>query len=316
MTYPYYPLYDTRDWEDSRSLLSSEQMTAPLDDYSSETPVQQMDSLWYKPMYPTVDPEWEPYYPQLGKGAYVSHDDSYFPQQSLLTEGSNYETEAMAYSPEYAYEEPTSLSYLPYDAPQLHGAVPVTEVPAAHPSTAQYFLAPEAPLFAPWPVENAGSAAQEQWSESLWHPGPILPEPEGAVAGPLDVNDSLEGNALHQTTITSGRSVSRNDPENEHIPDAVKVSGEGQSHEEAADATEATEAFQTGRQETPYLSTEWNCDKCERGFVRIHELVRHWRRTRTHKSTLLVELSLVCMPCKKVFSREDSLRAHRRNFHI
>ena len=51
--------------------------------------------------YPTVDPEWEPYYPQLGKGAYVSHDDSYFPQQSLLTEGSNYETEAMAYSPEY-----------------------------------------------------------------------------------------------------------------------------------------------------------------------------------------------------------------------
>ena len=132
----------------------------------------------------------------------------------------------------------------------------------------------------------------------------------------MDVNDSLEGNALNQTTITSGRSVSRNDPENKDIPDAVKVSGEGQSHEEAADATEATEAFQTGRQETPYLSTEWNCDKCEKGFVRIHELVRHWRRTRAHKSTLLVELSLVCMPCKKVFSREDSLRAHRRNFHI
>ena len=138
-------------------------------------------------------------------------------------------------------------------------------------------------------------------------PKPAAAQPEGTVVGEAGTHEGFEGNTLSRTTYTSRLSARRNDTANGQSPEAVQSSGGGRTRRQAA-----MRAPKVDERQTPYLSTDWNCHDCQRGYAREYELKRHCNTTRSH-----VEASLKCDQCKNsdTFSRPDALLTHKRAFH-
>ena len=137
-------------------------------------------------------------------------------------------------------------------------------------------------------------------------PIPSAARPEGIVMGE-GTREGFEGNTLNQTTYTSRLSARGNDTANGQSLEAVRSSGGGRTRRQTT-----MRAPKVDERQTPYLSTDWNCHDCKRGYAREYELKRHCSTTRSH-----VEASLKCDLCKNsdTFSRPDALLTHKRAFH-
>ncbi|ETW79455.1 hypothetical protein HETIRDRAFT_322375 [Heterobasidion irregulare TC 32-1] len=299
MEYAHYPSYSPRDWQDAMYTDANvDPASYPL--LAVGYPAQQNMAAQYQhePMYTAVEPEWAPTSSQLQFGhamagpSYVASGDVYFPQQMLPVGGMYYQAAPIAYGPTYVQEGLTRPYRLPYIVQPNYGAVQMSRQPV--------------------PISRAlcmatGSRTGVRYAPYEQGPMPAAARSEGAVVGEAGTHEGFEGYTLSQTTNTSRLSDRRNDTANGQSPEAVQSSGGGRTRRQAT-----MRAPKMDERQTPYLSTEWNCHDCQRGYGREYELKRHCSTTRSH-----VEASLKCDQCKNsgTFSRPDALLTHKRAFH-